>query len=176
MQLIFIHGPAGAGKLTVARELARVTGLRLFHNHLVVDALTPVFDFGSEPFIVLREHLWLSVFREAAQRNVSLIFTFAPERTVRGSFIRNTLDAVESAGGKVVFVELTCPPQELERRIEDASRAEFGKLRSLERYRELARTAAFEYPALPDSGLSIDTSALTPQQAAARIRDACPSC
>jgi cytidylate kinase len=51
MELVFIHGPAGSGKLTVARELSRMTGLRLFHNHLTVDAVTAVFDFGSEPFV-----------------------------------------------------------------------------------------------------------------------------
>ncbi len=87
MDLVFIHGPAASGKLTVARELSRLTGLRLFHNHLTVDAVTAVFDFGTEPFILLREQIWLSIFREAAQRNASLIFTFTPERSVRASFI-----------------------------------------------------------------------------------------
>jgi hypothetical protein len=169
MELVFIHGPAGSGKLTVARELSRMTGLQLFHNHLTVDAVTAVFDFGSEPFVRLREQIWLSVFREAAQRHVSLIFTFTPERTVRASFIADTLNAVTSAGGRVLFVELTCPMDELERRIEHASRAQFGKLRSLELFRELNRTGAFEYPKLPDSGLSIDTSQTSPPQAAARI-------
>jgi hypothetical protein len=58
------------------------------------------------------------VFREAAQQQASLIFTFTPERTVRASFIGDTLDAVASAGGRVLFVELTCPADELERRAE----------------------------------------------------------
>ena len=39
MKLVVLHGPPAVGKLTVARELARLTGWRLFHNHLVVDAL-----------------------------------------------------------------------------------------------------------------------------------------
>jgi hypothetical protein len=171
MELVFIHGPAGSGKLTVARELSRITGLRFFHNHLTVDAVTAVFDFGSEPFVRLREQIWLSVFREAAQCHASLIFTFTPERTVRASFIADTLEAVASAGGRVLFVELTCPVDELERRIGHASRAQFGKLRSLDLFRELTRTGAFEYPKLPDSGLSIDTSQTSPTQAAARICD-----
>ena len=169
MDLVFIHGPAAAGKLTVARELSRMTGLRLFHNHLTVDAVTAVFDFGTEPFVLLREQIWLSVFREAARRNASLIFTFTPEQTVRPSFIRDTLDAVESAGGRVLFVQLTCPIDELERRIVHPSRREFGKLRSLEEFRELNQTGAFEYPKLPDSGLSIDTSQTSLTEAAARI-------
>lgn len=169
MDLIFLHGPAAVGKLTVARELATMTGLRLFHNHLIVDALTAVFDFGTEPFMVLREQIWIAVFREAAKRNVSLIFTFAPERTVGTSFIQHTMDAVESAGGRVLFVALACPIEELERRITGASRTAFGKLRSLERFRELQQTGAFAYPKLPDSGLAIDTSQMSPREAANEI-------
>jgi hypothetical protein len=169
MDLIFLHGAPAVGKLTVARELAQMTGLRLFHNHLIVDAITTVFDFGTEPFILLREQVWIAIFREAAKRNVSLIFTFAPERTVGPCFIQHTIDAVESAGGRVLFVALTCPMEELERRIESASRAAFGKLRSLALFRELKQTGAFAYPPLPDSGLSIDTSQMSPREAASTI-------
>ncbi|MGH9336654.1 MAG: shikimate kinase, partial [Vicinamibacteria bacterium] len=113
MNLVFLHGPAAVGKLTVGRELSRITGYRLFHNHLVVDAVSAVFDFGSEPFVELRERLWLSFFAEAARQEVSLIFTFAPEKTVRSSFIGDAVAAVEVAGGKVLFVELTCASPEL---------------------------------------------------------------
>jgi hypothetical protein len=67
MELVFIHGPAAAGKLTVARELRALTGLGVFHNQLVVDALTPVFEFGSPEFVKLREEMWLAVFREATR-------------------------------------------------------------------------------------------------------------
>jgi hypothetical protein len=171
MELFFLHGPAAAGKLTVARELATLTGFRLFHNHLVVDALTAVFDFGTEPFIRLREQWWLSVFREAAQRDVSLIFTFVPERTVSPTFVSETLKAVEAAGGRVRFVALTCPMEEVERRLESLSRAAFGKLRSRELLRSLQQSGAFTYPPLPDSGLSIDTSQCSPPEAVRRIRD-----
>jgi hypothetical protein len=65
-QLVFIYGAPAAGKLTVAREIARLTGLPLFHNHLVVNAVASVFPFGSAPYIRLREMMWLEVFREAA--------------------------------------------------------------------------------------------------------------
>ena len=39
MKLIFIYGLPATGKLTVAVELAAMTGYKLFHNHLVVDLL-----------------------------------------------------------------------------------------------------------------------------------------
>jgi AAA domain len=171
MELIFIYGPAAVGKLTIGRELAKLTGLRLFHNHLTVDAVMAVFDFGSESFIKLREQIWLSVFKEAAQHDVSLIFTFAPERTVRTSFIQDTLNAVEPFGGEVRFIELICPIDELERRIENPSRAEFHKLRSLESFRKIRQAGKHIYPKLPNSGLTIDTSKMSPQEAARKISE-----
>lgn len=55
MELIFLHGTAASGKLTTARALDVLLGYPVFHNHLVVDTLTTVFPFGSEPFVRLRE-------------------------------------------------------------------------------------------------------------------------
>ncbi len=169
MRLIFIHGPPAVGKLTVARELAELTGLPLFHNHLAVDVLTPLFEFGSPSFVKLRELIWLSVFQEAAKNDVSLIFTFAPERTVRPSFIQDTITTIEARGGVVHFVRLTCDAGEIEHRLTSPSRAEFGKLQSPDQYQTLTRAGAFDYPELP-AGLTIDTGAVSPREAAVAIR------
>jgi hypothetical protein len=171
VQLIFIHGPGAVGKLTVARELAKLTGFGLFHNHLVVDALLAVFEFGSPPFVRLREPMWLSVFAEAAKADRSLIFTFAPENTVSNGFAPAATQAVISAGGRVRFVQLTCSVEEQERRIENPSRAEFRKLNSLELARQLRAAGADAYPPLP-AELVVDTGALSAEAAAARIKDA----
>jgi hypothetical protein len=175
MKLVFIHGEPAVGKLTVARELAKLSGFRLFHNHLTVDLLSAVFDFGSAPFVMLREHIWLSVFREATLQNVSLIFTFNPERTVRDRFIQDTLDVVAKEGGQVVFVELICSEDELERRIADPSRNEFGKLSSVQQFRELKDAGAFLFPRLPD-GISLDTANQLPAATAELINEYVGSC
>jgi hypothetical protein len=157
MKLIFLHGPPAVGKLTVARELAGLTGFRLFHNHLTVDLVSSLFPFGTEPFILLREQIWRAAFAQAARHNLSLIFTFNPESTVRACFIQDAIDIVESAGGKIIFVELTCDEEQLERRLEDASRKEFGKLASVEQYRSLKDAGAFQFTRLP-KGISLDTT------------------
>src|ERR1700747_2061638 len=109
MKLIFLHGPAAAGKLTVGRALHGLTGFRLFHNHLVVDTLLAVFPFGTISFVRLREQIWLSVFEAVAKDGVSTIFTFAPEATVNPSFIEAAVAAVQNAGGEICFVKLDCP-------------------------------------------------------------------
>ena len=168
MDLVFIHGPAAVGKLTVAKALTALTGLKLFHNHLVVDAVHAVFDFGSPPFVQLREAMWLQVFEAAAVEDRSLIFTFAPENTVSPDFIGRAVSVVEGAGGRVRFVELTCPVEAQERRVEAPSRAAFGKLRSLELLRSLRAHGSQDFPPLP-AEVTVDTGALDPEQAAERI-------
>ncbi|MBA3583720.1 MAG: AAA family ATPase [Gemmatimonadetes bacterium] len=168
------YGMPAVGKLTVARELADLTGFRLFHNHLTVDLLLTVFDFGSQPFVELRESIWLSVFDRACRAGLAgLIFTFAPERTVRQRFVDETIETVSSHGGEVVFVELTCPREELEGRLRDPSRGRHGKLTSLEQFRELMDAGAFSAPLLPTPALSIDTSRIPPGEAAALIVREC---
>jgi len=170
MKLIFLHGAPAVGKLTVGRELATLTDARLFHNHLTVDLVSSLFPFGSEPFIQLREQIWLAAFAEAARNNLSLIFTFNPERTVRERFIQDTIDVVETAGGQVVFVELTCKEDELERRLEDTSRSEFGKLVSVDQYRSLQDAGAFHFRKLPP-GLTLDTTSRSPAKTAESISE-----
>ena len=169
MWLLFLHGPPASGKLTIARELKTLTGFQLFHDHLAVDLLESVFEFGSPPFVDLREQLWLSVFRQAARTDVSLIFTFAPERTVRPEFPHAAESTVRSEGGRILFVALRYPESELERRLPEPSRSAFGKLRSVERYRELRDSGAFEFPPLR-ADIELDTGALPATEAAQRVR------
>ena len=167
MKLIFLHGLPGVGKLTVARELSELTGLRIFHNHLAVDLVQSVFEFGSPPFVELREKIWLEVFSRAVAAKLNgLIFTFAFDRTVRASFIEKTLKVIESGGGEVFFVELRCSPEEMERRIEHSSRQRFGKLNSVERFRELKEDGAFVDPGIPKDHLVVDTTELSAPDAA----------
>jgi adenylate kinase len=170
VKLIFLHGLPGVGKLTVARELAKLTGFRIFHNHLVVDLVESVFEFGSLPFVELREKVWLEVFSRAVSANLGgLIFTFAFDRTVRESFIGNTRKVIESSGGEVLFVELRCSTEELERRIEHPSRQGFGKLSSVRQFRELKEAGAFVDPGIPTERLAVDTTELSATDVASLI-------
>jgi chloramphenicol 3-O-phosphotransferase len=169
MELVFIHGPPAAGKLTVAKALVDLTGYPLFHNHLVVDALSAVFPFGSEAFVRLRQAFWLEVFETAAAEGRSLIFTFAPESTVPADFVAQAQARVAKAGGSVRFVALEISDEEQERRLVAEDRARFNKLRSLD---ILRRLRAGPSGVDPPAELTIDTVATPPDVAARRIVEA----
>ena len=58
MKLVIIFGDAAVGKMTVGQELARITGLRLFHNHVTIEAVIDVFGyFDGKTINKLREVL-----------------------------------------------------------------------------------------------------------------------
>jgi hypothetical protein len=169
MKLIFIYGPVAAGKLTVARHLARITGFALFHNHLIVDAVGAVFPFGSDSFVKLRERFWLETFAEAATTGRSLIFTFAPEGTVAPDFPDRVQSLVQARGGDISFVELTVSQEEQGRRIADPNRKSHGKLTSPDLLRKLRPMFETASAAMPKPAISIDTSAVQPEDAARKI-------
>jgi AAA domain len=173
MKLIFIYGLPATGKFTVAQKLARLTGFKLFHNHLAVDLLLSVFEFGAPEFVQLREQIWLSVFEQAARGPLAgLIFTFAPESTVRPQFIDQALAIVRNAGGEVEFIELTCPLTELKARIDQPSRLRFQKLTSPSLFEQLHDDGIFDGSFMPKPRLTLDTSWHTPEQAAQQILQA----
>jgi hypothetical protein len=169
MQLIFIWGGAASGKLTVARELARVTSLPLFHNHLVVDALLERLPFGDPEFVRLRESMWMAGFETAASQGRTLIFTFAPEPTVPDGFTERVESLIERLGGKVRYVRLVLSATEQEKRISNDSRAEFKKLVSLNLLREHRPDFLQAEAAMPSADIVIDTEQDDPETSARRV-------
>jgi hypothetical protein len=170
MKLVFLHGMPGVGKLTVARELATLTKFKLFHNHLTVDLVLSLFEFGTPPFVELRERIWLDAFAQACDARLEgMIFTFAFEKTVRGEFVPNVVKVVESRGGEVIFVNLHCDSDELEKRITDPAREKFGKLTSLELFRQLNSSGTFDTPNNVPDRLLVNTTNVSPSEAARKI-------
>jgi len=98
-----------------------------------------------------------------------LVFTFAPERTVRDGFVDALREAVTAAGGELVFVRLECSDAEIERRLDDPSRRGTTKLRSVDVYQQLKVEGVFDAPRMPDPAVSIDTETTPAVDAAASI-------
>ena len=169
MKLVFVYGPPAAGKYTVSKRVAEMTGLALFHNHLVVDTVASVFPFGSPSFVRLREQFWMNVFEAAVAENRSLVFTFQPEGSVAPDFAQRVVDLVGGAGGEVLLVHLKLSADGQMARIENADRAAFGKLRDAALLAKLQ--AAFEAceRAMPAADIVIDTEEVSAEAAAAMI-------
>ncbi len=174
MKLVVLSGRPAVGKVTVARELARLTGWRLFHNHLTVNLALALFDFGTPGFVALRETVWFAAFpRALADRLPAVIFTFNPENSVPQRFVDELFAELAAAGSDIRIVELVAPEAEIERRLAAESRRVDGKLTDLALYRRLRAAGVFDSPVLPAPQLRLDTSTLSPAAAAAQIAAAC---
>lgn len=171
MKLIIIYGAPAAGKLTIATELARRTGFKLFHNHVSIDCVKPVFDFGTPPFMRMIETIRFAMIAEAAREGVDLIHTFVYAFGEDDEHFRRLIASAEDNGGVAHLVLLKCEPDELKARIGNDSRVAIGKLsspdavdRSMSKY-ELRST-------LPGrESLVIDTTHVSHEAAAQQIID-----
>jgi hypothetical protein len=169
MQLVFVYGPPAAGKYTVSRRVVEITGLALFHNHLVVDSVASVFPFGSPSFVRLREQFWMDVFKAAVAEDRSLVFTFQPEGSVSPDFAQRVIDLVRGEGGEVLLVHLKLSADGQMTRIANADRAAFGKLRDSDLLAKLQADFAACERAMPEADLVIDTELVSAEAAAAMI-------
>jgi hypothetical protein len=169
MNLVFIYGPPGVGKLSAARELVRVSGYKLFDNHVSIACVETVFDFGTKPFGQVVSKIRMAVFEEAARAGVSLVFTFVyacPEDT---PFVERVCELVEGLGGRVLFVHLSCAREELEHRLPHPERARVGKMASLELLREVTARYDIFSPVPGRESLEIENTALAPDEVARLI-------
>lgn len=89
MRLVFIYGPPASGKLTVAKELAKLTGFRLFHNHISIKLVQSLFEFGSKPFWRLTDKYRREMIEEATKEGVDTIFTFVYGKKADDAFVRS---------------------------------------------------------------------------------------
>lgn len=172
--LVYLYGPPAAGKLTIAEHLRNRTGIRLFHNHMTVNAVRDVFEFGTPPFVELVQRIRLDVFATAMRAGMSLIFTnnsaWSGEDggTRFRAFAAQAAAVVEDAGGSTLFAQVTAPTDALEARLANASRQRHRKLTDIERLRQLLA----KYDARPLAApwhLTLDTTRLEPAEAARQI-------
>ena len=53
--IVIILGPHAVGKMTVGQELAKITDLRLFHNHMSIELARKLFAHSEKEWSVLNE-------------------------------------------------------------------------------------------------------------------------
>ena len=172
MHLLFLHGPPAAGKYTVARELATLTGFELYHNHLVVDEVLKAHAFGTPGFVAERDRRWREFFAQfPGPGRANIIFTFNPENTVPQAFIDWLFAEPACRGVKLTSVEIAADETVIESRIASKQRQLFKKLTDVALYRQLRDSGTFATPHIPRTDLRIDTGVTMPGAAARQIAD-----
>lgn len=169
MKLILIYGSPAVGKLTVANEIAKQTDFRVFHNHLTIDAVEPVFEFGTQPFWKLVHLFRVEIIAEAARAGQNLIYTFCYAKDSDDAHVAEVTKTVEENGGEVCFVLLVCDKATIEKRVLEESRKSFGKANNLEILHKIWNSYDLFSPVPERESLIIDNTNLSADKAATQI-------
>ena len=179
MKLVFLIGDAAVGKMTVGQELMKQTGLRLFHNHMMIEPVIEIFgSFNGQVTQQLRD----VIFREFAKSdNEGMIFTYmwAFDMQSDWDYVAHVADIFRQQGSEIYYVELIASQEIRLQRNETENR-----LRHKPSKRDLAASRArvlrddADYRCISNPGeipfenyLRIDNSDLSPEAAAAIIRE-----
>jgi len=108
--LVIILGPHAVGKMTVGQELAKITPLRLFHNHMSIEFTRKLFDRSEPEWQELNGYIRQKVFEQfAAGDFAGLIFTYmcAFDMPSEFEYLEKIITLFQSNGAKCHVVELT---------------------------------------------------------------------
>ena len=171
MKLIIIYGPPAVGKLTVGEELSKLTGIKLFHNHMTADFGQEFFPFASRGYTQIVDGTRMVVFEAAARHDLDLIFTYVYAPLVDEPYVDDIEGIVKEVGGEVHFVRLHAPAEVLEQRVILEDRQRFKKLNSAEKLRQIMAYHDLFTEIPGRESLSLDTSKLSPQESARLIAE-----
>ena len=127
MKLVILFGPPAVGKMTVGQELARATGLKLFHNHMTIDLLLNFFEYGTKEFSRLNSLFRNEIFDAVAASGLpGLIFTYMWALNVPGdkSYIDDLASIFFDRGATVYYAELQADLEIRLKRNKEATRLE----------------------------------------------------
>lgn len=179
MKLLFLFGDAAVGKMTVGQELMKLTGLRLFHNHMTIEPVLEIFgQYNTAAINRLRQ----VIFEEFAKTDhYGMIFTFmwAFDQRSDWEYVEQIKSIFQPYGTEFYYVELVAP---LEVRLErnatenrlknkaskrDVETSNQRLLRDDSNYRLESRDGEIPF----ENYMKIDNSNLSPALAAQKIKE-----
>ncbi|WP_405098628.1 shikimate kinase [Oceanobacillus sp. FSL H7-0719] len=108
MKFVLLFGPQAVGKMTVGQELEKITGLKLFHNHMTIELLAPFLGFSPEMWKLsngFREVIFKAV-ADSEQEGLIFTYVWAFDQQEDWDYVDRVCEIFESKGGTIYFVEL----------------------------------------------------------------------
>jgi len=115
VKFVLIFGPQAVGKMTVGQQLAKITDLKLFHNHMTIDLVSTFFDYGTTEGKRLVELFRNEIFEAVSKSDLDgIIFTYvwAFDMKEDWNYVNHVCELFESRGGTIYFVELEAQIEE----------------------------------------------------------------
>ena len=178
MKFVLIIGEGAVGKMTVGQELAKITGLRLFHNHMSIEPIIEIFGTYHRPAINRFRQM---VFEEYAKTdNYGMIFTYiwAFDMPEDWDYIESVRKIFEPYGTEFYCAELIAPMEvRLERNLTENRLANKPSKRDTEHSRSNIMNES-KYRCISNEGeipfenyIRLETSDMSAEEAARIIKE-----
>jgi hypothetical protein len=167
--------------MTVGQELAKLTGYKLFHNHMTIDVVADLFDQDPQlmwPLVTeFRERIF-EVFPQSQNKGLIFTFMWALDEPSDAAYLQGVEDRFRAIGAKVVYVELCADTDvRLERNKTPNRLANKPSKRNLERSESMFKKLEAKYRLNSYEGeirkehyLKIDNTAREPSEVALIIQ------
>jgi hypothetical protein len=168
--------------MTVGQELAKITELKLFHNHMTIDLVANFFDYGTPQAKRLVSLFRQEIFEEVSKSDLyGMIFTYvwAFDQQADWDYVNNVSNLFESRGSEVYFVELEADfnvrvernktPNRLANK---PTKRDIQRSETIFRYtEEKYRLNSYEGEIQRNNYLRINNTNMPPEEAAKMIKD-----
>lgn len=106
MKLVFIIGSGAVGKMTVGQELMKRTGLRLFHNHMMIEPVIDIFGGWRGNVVSRLRRVILEEFIKEDHEGMILTYMWAFDMPSDREYILEVAKMFEEKGAEIYCVEL----------------------------------------------------------------------
>ena len=177
MKLVILFGDMAVGKMTVGQELAKITGLRLFHNHMMIEPVLEI--FGGFRWDTI-ERLRNVVFEDfAASGSYGLIFTYMWDLDKQSDwdYADQIAEIFKKQGADIYYVELDAPKEvRLQRNITENRLKYKASMRDTQNSSRVLQTntercMSYEGEMPFENYVRINNAELSPEEAAQIIKD-----
>ncbi len=182
-KLVILLGPHAVGKMTVGQELSKLTGLRLFHNHMSIELARKLFDHSEKEWGILNGTIRQTVFELFAKGDFpGLIFTYMCAFDLQSEleYLQGIIELFKSNGAECYIVELCADfdvrliRNKSENRLlhkESKRNLEWSEA-EMRRTSEKYRLNSYDGEKLPfENYMKLDNTDLPPEEAARKIME-----
>ena len=179
MKLLFLFGDAAVGKMTVGQELMKLTGLRLFHNHITIEPVIEVFGSHRRNVTNRLREVYFEEFAKSDAYGMIFTFMWAFDQKDDWDYVEHVKDIFKPYGTEFYYAELVAPQEiRLQRNGTENRLKHKPSKRDIEasnnrlinddiRYRCVSLDGEISF----ENYIKIDNSNLSPEEAARMIRE-----
>lgn len=179
LKLVFIVGDSAVGKMTVGQELAKITDLRLFHNHMIIEPVLDIFGYFNGKAIGKIRQVIFEEFASSQQYGIIFTYMWAFDQQADWDYVEGVCSIFKRYNADIYFAELVAPQEiRLQRNATENRLKNKASKRDIEASNQRLINDSTKYRCISNEGeipydnyIKIDNSNLLPEMVAKMIKD-----